>query len=403
MTRKSHLHPADVYGISRLAVEATLGLTDLIEATHAEIAYAPGLLGPPTRAATHGIAGLVYASIRTIARLIGSTADTALGPLIRFLGEPGSSPEREGMLATLNGILGDHLTASSNPLTIPMRMCRDGQPLDLAPSSLTTTIPQPRSSILLLVHGLCLNDLQWLRKRHDHGARLATDLGYTQVYLHYNTGLHISANGRAFADMIEILLEHWPVPVEKLVIVGHSMGGLVARSACHYGALAGHTWLRQLQTIVFLGAPHHGATLERVGNWIHGILGTSPYTAAFARLGQIRSAGITDLRYGNLLDEDWAERDRFTQVGDQRQAVPLPEGVQCCTIAATIGKTVGDLPDQLLGDGLVPLGSALGYHMNPSLALRFPQSQRWIGYEMNHMDLLDRQDVYQQLVQWLAS
>lgn len=113
-----------------------------------------------------------------------------------------------------------------------------------------------------------------------YGAHLARDLGCTPIYLHYNTGLHISTNGRAFAAMIEALLRHWPVPAEQLVIVGHSMGGLVTRSACHYGALAGHAWLRRLHTIVFLGTPHHGAPLERVGNWVNVMLGANPYTAA---------------------------------------------------------------------------------------------------------------------------
>jgi pimeloyl-ACP methyl ester carboxylesterase len=402
MTQKTPVHPADARGVSRLAIDATLGLTDLVETMHANIANPPGILGPSRPAVTPGITSLVYQSIRGITHLMGGAIDALLGQLMPLFGQPASSPEREGLLAALNGVLGDYLATSNNPLMIPMRLRRDGQALDLAAPSLIRTIPQPRRKIHLLVHGLCLNDRQWLWKGHDHGARLATDLGYTQIYLHYNTGLHISTNGRAFATMIEALLHHWPVPVEQLVIIGHSMGGLVTRSACHYGALADHAWLRHLHTIVFLGTPHHGAPLERVGNWVNVMLDASPYTAAFARLGKIRSAGITDLRYGNLLDEDWADWDRFAHLSDQRRAVPLPDGVQCYTIAATTGKTAGGLRDYLLGDGLVPLHSALGYHSNPSLAVPFPESRQWIGYAMNHLDLLDHLEVYEQIRHWLT-
>lgn len=123
------------------------------------------------------------------------------------------------------------------------------------------------------------------------------------------SGLHIPTNGREFADLLEALITCWPVPVEELAIIGHSMGGLLARSAWHYGNAAGHDWSRHLNKLVFLGTPHHGAPLERGGNWVDIVLGASPYTAPFARLGRIRSAGITDLRHGYLLDEDWEGRE----------------------------------------------------------------------------------------------
>ncbi len=402
MTELPHIHPADLHGFSRLAVEATLGVIDLVEAMHASIASVPEILGSvaPTRA--QGIAGLVYGSIRGLTRLIGGRLDMALGQLAPLLGAPGSSSEREAVLAALNGVLGDYLAATANPLAIQMHIRHNGQPLDLAAASLASTFPEPRAKIVLLVHGLCMNDAHWLRKGHDHGARLAADLGYTPLYLRYNTGLHISANGRALADRVAALLRRWPVPVDELAIVGHSMGGLVARSACHYGASAGHTWLRQLRNMVFLGTPHHGAPLERIGNWVDFILRASPYTAALARLGKLRSAGITDLRYGSLLDEDWAERDRFAHGRDHRQPVPLPDGVRCYSIGATIGKAAGDLRAQLIGDGLVPLACALGQHPDPRLTIPFPASQQCVGYEMSHLDLLDRADVYQQIASWLA-
>jgi pimeloyl-ACP methyl ester carboxylesterase len=391
MHEKAHVQPADMRGLSRLLVDATLGTTGMVEALHRTIAHAP----------MQGIPGLVYGSIRGITRLVGGGLDALLAQIEPLLRERRSSPERDAALAALNGVVGNHLAASDNPLAISMRLRRDGQALDLNGPALAAAIPQAGGRILLMVHGLCLNDRQWRRRGHDHGAELAAQLGYTNIYLHYNTGLHISDNGRAFAEQIEALVQSWPVPVQDLVIIGHSMGGLVTRSACHYGALADHAWLRQLSKIVFLGTPHHGSPLERAGNWVNSTLAISPYTAAFARMGGLRSAGITDLRYGNLLGEDWAGPDNGAHGSDRRRAVQLPEGVHCYCIGASIGKSAGDLRDQLLGDGLVPLRSALGDHSSPSLAMQFREA--WIGYDMNHMDLLDRRDVYEQLRQWLAS
>ncbi len=202
--------------------------------------------------------------------------------------------------------------------------------------------------------------------------------------------------------MIEDLLQAWPVPVDELVIMGHSMGGLVARSACHYGKAAGNDWLRYLRKLVFLGTPHHGATLARGGDWAGVILDVSPYTAAFARLGKIRSSGITDLHYGSLLDEDWEHQDRFARSTDIRHDVPLPDGVQCYAVGGSIAKKASTLSEQLLGDGLVPLRSALGQHANPRRNLPILESQQWIGYGMNHMDLLDSPEVYEQVRQWLS-
>ncbi len=380
---------ADLLGFSRLAIDGTVRLTNLIEEIHYNIAA-------PTRGATGDITDLVYNSIRAITGLVGAKIDATLTPLIPILGEKRSTREREALLAALNGALGDYLAATRNPLAISMRLRRKGRPLTLERAALAAAIPHPSRKLLLLVHGLCMSDWQWTRKGHNHGTALARDLGYTAVHLHYNGGLHISTNGRAFADLIEKLLDQWPGPLEEFAIVAHSFGGLVARSAYHYGTAAGHRWPKRLGKLIFLGTPHHGAPLERVGNWVNVILEQSPYTSPLAQLGKIRSAGITDLRYGNLLDEDWEGRDRFEHSGDQRRPVPLPQNVRCYAIAATTGNA-------LLGDGLVPVDSALGRHSDPGRSLTFSKSRQWIGYGMNHWDLLNKSAVYEQIVRWLVT
>jgi pimeloyl-ACP methyl ester carboxylesterase len=402
MVKKLRVGAADLRGLNRLTIDGIAGIVDLVEAMHYNIASVPGILAKPKRGRTTGITGLVYRSIRGVIGLVGHGLDKLLARLEPLVGERSTWPGREALLAALNGVLGDYLAASNNPLAITMALRRGGIALPGEGAPLAAAIPQAGGKLAVLLHGLCMNDLQWMRKRHDHGAALARDLAYTPVYLHYNSGLHISTNGRAFAELLETLMQRWPVPLTELVLIGHSMGGLVARSACHYGALARHKWVRRVDKLVFLGTPHHGAPLERGGNWVDMLLGSSAYSAPLARLGKIRSTGITDLRFGNLLDEDWKKRDRFERSGDLRVAVPLPEGVACYAIAATTGKRARDLTDKLIGDGIVPLASALGRHANPRLALNFDESRQWVARGINHLDLLSRPEVYAQIKQWLA-
>jgi len=402
MTRKTHIRSEDLRGYSRLAVDATLGLTRLVEAMHHNIARVPGPLGTFSGRPTRGITGMVYRTIQGTTRLVGGGIDALFANLIPLLRPPqgASSGAREAVLAALNGVLGDHLAASANPLAIEMRLRRNGMPLTLTREGLATGIPHAGGRILVLVHGLCMNDLQWNRKGHDHGEALESAAGYTPVYLHYNSGCHVSTNGRALAELLETLVAAWPAPVESLAIIGHSMGGLLARSACHYGARAGHGWPGHLHRMVFLGTPHHGAPLERSGNWVNVVLEFSPYTAALARLAKLRSAGITDLRHGSILDDDWERGDRFAH-GRKPDTVLLPATVECFAIAAAIA--AGGGAKALLGDGLVPLRSALGQHDDPRRCLAFPESRQWIGHGMNHMDLLDSAAVQARLLSWLGA
>ncbi len=398
--RTTRIDVTDLRGWGRLAFDATLGLTAVVEGMHLTISRPPLVFGAPTRGTTRGITGLVYGSIRSVTRLLGMGLEAAT--YRATAGERPPSPRREAVRAALNGVVGDHLAATANPLAIQMQLRRDGRALVLERRALTQAIPEAGPRLLVLVHGSCQSDLGWSRLGHDHGAALARDLGYTPVYLHYNSGLHVSTNGRSLADALEALVREWPVPLDELAIVAHSMGGLVTRSACHQGAAAGHEWPRRLRAVVFLGTPHHGAPLERGGSWVDVLLGVSAYSAPLARLGQIRSAGVTDLRHGSVLDEDWAGRDRFERPGERPRPVPLPPGVRCHVVAATLARTAG-LADQVLGDGLVPLASALGDHADPDRALAVPEARRWIGRGLNHWDLLSHPAVYERIRSWLGS
>ena len=376
-------HGADLAGASRLAQEAVAGVTELVEAVHMNVLHKA--IGTPAIRPVAGVTSMVYRSIKGVTRLVGGSIDAVLGRLAPALdGEP-EWQGRAALVAALNGVLGDHLARSGNPLAIPMR-------LRVADGPVT-------GRLLVLSHGLCMNDQQWLRGGVDHGSTLQAQRGYTPVYLHYNTGLHISANGRAFADALEALVAAWPVPVTELVILCHSMGGLVARSACHYGALEGQRWPAHLTKMVFLGTPHQGAPLERGGNWVHLLTDLTPFSAPFSKLAKIRSAGITDLRHGSVLDEDWNGQDRFAHGAPLPAHLPLPPGVACYAVAATIGAAEGDVKDRLLaGDGLVPLASARGQHADPARTLALTCA---VVVNANHMQLLASEEVGEILLEWL--
>ena len=397
-----HIRASDIRGMSRLVISATTGITDIVEGMHHTIGG--GSRRSETHGRTGGITGFVYRSVRGVTTVVGGAIDLALWPAAYLHRPPHSSTEREAFIAALNGVLGDHLAETGNPLALPMALRPrpvEGEAGEVP--AVTGEAPPVTGKVVVLVHGLCMNDRQWLRGGHDHGAALARDLGYTPLYLHYNSGLHISTNGRLFAQALESALDGWPLPVDELVIVAHSMGGLLTRSAVHAAATAGHAWPQHLRKIVFLGTPHHGAPLERGGNWIDILLGSAPYAAPLARLGKIRSAGITDLRYGYLRDEDWAGNDRFARRADDRAPLPLPAGVTCFAAAAALGETPAACKGRLWGDSLVPVGSALGRHRRDAYDLGIPDDRTWVGYGMNHLDLLSRPDVYEQVRQWLAA
>ena len=402
-----HLRSTDLRAIAQLATQATAGVARIAEGVHQSVWSSMGVPGGKAQGSTRGLTGLIYQSVQGVTHWVGKGIDAALvrlQPLLESVeGELPETPEREAVLAALNGVMGDRLAQSHNPLATPMSMRYQGQAIDTG-KSLTSS--QATGKVLLLIHGLCMNDLQWRcgpqEQVVDHGEALASALGYTPVYLRYNSGLHVSHNGQELSLKLEQLLDRWPQPLQELTVVAHSMGGLLTRSAFHHARLVGLRWPDHLNNIVFLGTPHHGAPLERAGNWVDVLLGSTPYSRPFARLAQLRSAGITDLRYGLLLDADWQGRGRFQRHPDRRLPVPLPEGVACYAVGATLAAKRSLLADRLTGDGLVPLRSALGQHDDPSRSLVFAADRQSILYRTNHMDLLSSPAVTRQLLQWLS-
>jgi pimeloyl-ACP methyl ester carboxylesterase len=387
----THLRATDIRAAAQLATQATVSVTSIVEGVHQSVLSTIGLKGTEPEGKTSGLTGLIYRSIGGVTQLVGKSVDAAVGtlqPLIDALeakSQTTSTAQREATLAALNGVMGDRLLAAGNSFATPMSICFEGNAIEwqALPTSLVKS-----GKILLFVHGLCMNDQQW-----SHGERLKVELGYTCLYLRYNTGLTIAENGHKLSAQLALLIQHWPAPIEELSIIGHSMGGLVTRSAMHAAQRKSTAWLKVVHKVVFLGSPHCGAPLEKAGHWVELLLGTTLYTKPFVMLAKLRSAGITDLRYGEILDSR------------QREFVPLPDrvGVKFYAVAATIAKKRSALAERLIGDGLVPVNSALGKREDSNESLVFGNKSTEIFYQMNHMQLLHSEVVTNQLVKWLAS
>jgi len=402
------LQAADLRGAAHLTTDAVAGLASLVEAMHACIAPHPPLPGSGDAAAAderiRAAPGMGYETMHGATRPAGSSAEALLGWLVPALAasdphQP-ARPESEAILAALNGVLGDHLAATGNPLAIAMAFRHSGRPLPLDRYALRSRLGGATPRLLVLLHDLCMNDLQWQRAGHDHGKALALELGYTPVYLHYNSGLSVSTNGRVLAQLMERLYDAWPASIERLVMMGHGMGGLVARSAIHHGALmqrGGLRWPLRVSDLVCLGTPHQGAPLERVGHGVDLLLGAAPYAAPLARLGKVRSAGINDLRLGNVLSAP--SGDDGTHRCDQ---IRLPDSARCFAVAASLGPVAATSRARLPGDGLVPVASALGQHDEPDRHLAFAPERQAVVHATGHLDLLSSAEVCGQLRRWLT-
>jgi pimeloyl-ACP methyl ester carboxylesterase len=273
-------------------------------------------------------------------------------------------------LGLLNGVVGDHLQKSNNGLDLGMSFRSHDHYVPLERAALLTALPAATPKLALFVHGLGTTEWSWCLAAEAYhgnpainfGSLLERDLGYTPLWLRYNTGRHVSENGRLLSAELERLVAAYPAELEELVIVGHSMGGLVARSACHYGRQQNQRWIGLLRHVFCLGSPHRGAPLEKLGNVVSRVLGSIdlPATRIPARILSGRSDGIKDLRYGALVDEDWFGRDPDALRDEGCHEVPLLPNVSYHFVSATVTSDPEHPLGHLVGDLLVRLPSSSG-------------------------------------------
>lgn len=385
-----------------------------IAAVHAAIARKPfGALrrlpaiggGAALVQAVHdGIAAGVYTGVGAGVRVLGGAARVAGGALATG-GAPRPGSRADAAIAALNGFAGDRLARAGNPLATPMGLRHRGAPLAVRRAALAAAHPAASPRLVLFVHGLACNETIWRPAAHrargrarrvDFGRRLERDLGCSALYLRYNTGNPIADNGRALSALLETLVGEWPVAIEELVLVGHSMGGLVLRSAVHHATAAG--WPSQVRHVFYLGSPHRGAPLEKAANLGAWLLGLSDITRPLAALLNRRSRGIKDLRFGALRHEDW-RTDADALLRDDTADLPLLAGAAHYFVTATVTRDRRHPFGAVVGDLLVRPASARG---RPSHA-RFPLARVHHVGATTHLDLLNHPAVYEWIQRALAA
>ncbi|MEA2331871.1 MAG: hypothetical protein QOH58_2009 [Thermoleophilaceae bacterium] len=372
-------------------------------ATRAFEASGPG--AQPARAVHDAVSAGVYRGLAGAASLIGAATDAALGRRRVDDGRAlSSSPRGALVVGALNGLIGDRLEREGSDLHASTSVRLAGRPVGLEPEQLTAAFGDATPLLAVFLHGLMESEYSWRLNAGPHGqtygSRLYTDLGFTPVELRYNSGRHISENGLELADLLEQLAAAWPAGVERIALVGHSMGGLVARSACHQGAERGDVWVGRVRHVVSLGSPHLGAPLAQGVHWASAALNSLPETRPLASFLRRRSAGIRDLRQGSLVDADWRDRDPDELRAVACEEVPLLEGATHCFVAATLTRNPRHPVGRLLGDCLVLEGSASGRSAKRCIPFEAEHGMHLGG--THHVALLNHPEVYGRLRDWLA-
>jgi len=316
----------------------------------------------------------------------------------------------QAVISATNGVFGDFLARSGNGLAIDFGLRDDvGTPIAPTRAALADTYRQAGGDIAIFLHGLCCDERIWNTGYGPHAdadsfpARLARDQGWTVLKIRYNSGRHMSENGEALAELLDQLLTNWPVKVRRIALIGHSMGGLIARSAGHHGLERGARWTDLISHLICLGSPHHGAPLERVGHAATRLLDLLDITRPVAVAINARSAGIKDLRHGSLRHDDWNAHDPDLVGGDTRRPVRVLPKARHCAVGAMLGESTDDPRSRLIGDGLVLPDSAAGRHPHKSLCAPFEVADTVLLPALHHLRLVRDQRVYGLIARWLSA
>lgn len=357
-----------------------------------------------TRLVHDGITDGVYTAIKGIGGVLFKQADAALKvaernfqPATRTaLATTPTALSRDNVVSLLSGFVGDAITQERNPLRIRLGFYRDGHRTTLSQPVLSSIYPEASGSIAIFIHGLCCNEHSWRLYADTHRpySEQLEAAGYTSLFVRYNSGLHISLNGRTLARQIQKLVDNWPVPVKEIALIGHSMGGLVARSTAYKAQKANMGWPAKLAQVICLGTPHLGAPLEQIVHAATPLLETFPLSRPLAKVLGIRSQGIRDLRHGFVADEDWKNRPADALNADARTPIPRLESVRYHFIGSSIGADENDLIGKVIGDGLVKLPSAT--------ARELANADTAVLFKAHHMQLLNHPAIYSQIAERLG-
>jgi pimeloyl-ACP methyl ester carboxylesterase len=337
-----------------------------------------------------GITGAVYGGVglglKATARGLRAADRLGLGAPIE------GSPRGRFVVSAVNGLIGDRLVAEGSALAIETGVRHRGRNVPLDRASLAAAFPDASDALVVFVHGLCETEHYWDRRSRprpadgtstpSYGARLADDEGWSPVYVRTNTGLPIAESGVALNSLLGALVEAWPAEVRRIALVGHSMGGLIARAACAVSTSADRDWTRQVTDVVLLGAPHLGSPVERsIARGVR-LANRVPELAPFARIFEQRSVGVLDLHDGPA--------DEVAHVPHARYHL----------VAATLTRSPRHPLAATVGDLLVPYRSAAG--LLPNGEEIFPGANVLHVPAADHFDLLNHDSVYDALRGWLS-
>lgn len=294
-------------------------------------------------------------------------------------------------ISAINGALGDYLHERGNGLAIDMAFYQDGRRLPLTATALRDAYPDATARVCILVHGLGCNEGTWLfpdparpDTRVTYGDWLRRDLGYTPFYVRYNTGLSIANNGRRLVALLDTWAAVYPAPLEEIILIGHSMGGLVLRAMCHLAAERDAAWLDAVRHIFYLGTPHDGATLARLGHWtvtaLHAV--PNPVTRLVGNAINRTSQGVKDLRLGATA---------------QGEPLPWHADAEHHLIAATLGSEAPNGLAALLGDGLVSVPAAHAASHAPRETEYIAQVHSRLIHGLSHLRLVNDPAVYEHI------
>jgi pimeloyl-ACP methyl ester carboxylesterase len=390
----------------RLGFQEIAGAFDGLHSIHGSIANRvfsrTGAGGAPAHWMHDRIAGGVYGGLKLSVLGISRVADAGLARRPRVVS---NTPGGAALVAAINGLIGDTLERRQSALHQPMSVRAGGEPVGVTRAELDAAYPTATPRIAVFLHGLMETEFSWRwgkeRTGDSYGEMLEHELGITPVYVRYNSGRRISDNGRSLADLLEEVVAAWPVPVREVALIGHSMGGLVARSAAYQAGLDRKVWPTLVRQVVSLGTPHMGAPLEQAVHYASAGLNVLPETRPFSRFLRRRSGGIRDLRQGSLVDSDWRDCDPDALKAEAIAEVPLLEGVTHCFVTATVTRSPRHPLGRLIGDCLVLQASGSGR----SRTRRIPFDEAY-GHHVggaHHFALLNHPAVYDKLRAWLVS
>ncbi|MFD2721794.1 esterase/lipase family protein [Hymenobacter monticola] len=365
-------------------------------------------------------------------RALGAVGRAALLPVrgAGYLVRSGQA-HQHFFLPVLNGALGDQLAARFDKRAIRMSFRRGGHDVAVADLRLS----EPRQKTVVFVHGLMGDELIWQTGFQDapgsrrYGPRLAEETRCRALYLRYNSGLHLSENGRELSRLLTELVTSYPDAIGELVLVGHSMGGLIIRSAGYYGQLGVKSeelkslgssadilpfnpqlltqpapWLAHLRSVFLIGTPNDGSWLEQNSHLTARLLeriNLFPTRFLSKALNQ-RSNGIKDLRYSILVDEDWQDAHAHDLTPPRTPVPPLPGVHYHILMGSWLRTTRPAALREYFGDGLVGHGSARGpATFGDEAALPAGAHVRTAVFsQQHHGGLLTHPEVFQYLKQW---